>query len=130
MIVNGADVPPLSFPGLFGGHGILESRRLLTAMRHSNLKAIALNRLPPGSSIGRHQHVGEEDFYFCLSGQGLVTDNIQEHPFTPGTLQITRDGEYQGLRNIGTADLVFLAGLVLTSRPTPSRPRAIRSRKP
>lgn len=122
MIVVAPDILPSSFPALFGGQGVLESRRLINPVSGSNLKAVVLNRLPPGASIGRHQHVGEEDFYFCLSGQGIVTDNDTEHLFAPGILQITRDGEYQGLRNTGAGDLVFLAGLVLTTSPRTPEP--------
>lgn len=114
MILRATDIAPTLFPHLFDGTGTLQSRRLLTPTGGSNLRAVVVNCLPPGSSIGRHRHVGEEDFYFGLSGEGLVLDHDEERPFAAGTLQITRDGEYQGLRNTGSTDLVFLAALVAT----------------
>ena len=39
-------------------------------------------------------------------------DNGEEHPFTPGTLQITRDGETQSIFNTGETELVFLGALI------------------
>ena len=44
----------------------------------------------------------------------IPVDNGVEHPFTPGTLQITRSGETQALRNAGETELVFFAALVET----------------
>jgi hypothetical protein len=44
----------------------------------------------------------------------VVIDNGVEQPFTPGTLQITRSGESQALRNTGETELVFFAALVAT----------------
>ena len=77
-------------------------------------KSGGLVRLEPGASVGDHSHKGDEDFYFCISGTGIVVDNGVEHPFIPGTLQITRDGESQAIRNTGETELVFLGALVAT----------------
>ena len=72
--------------------------------------------MEPGASIGPHSHHGEEDFYYCISGSGIVVDNGVEHTFTPGTLQITRDGETQAIRNTGETELVFLGALVANQK--------------
>jgi mannose-6-phosphate isomerase-like protein (cupin superfamily) len=112
MIVDSSHVVPRTFSGLFGGRGEVESRLLQSATEGSQLKAFALNRLPPGASIGMHRHAGDEDCYYCLSGCGLVRDGSEEYPITAGVLQITRNGETQALRNTGTEDLVYLAVLI------------------
>jgi uncharacterized cupin superfamily protein len=99
-----------------GGNGVVRTRTILSECHPgSPLAGLVVNRLAPGSSIGIHPHHGEEDFYFCLSGTGVVHDNGVDRPFYPGVFQITRSGETQGLRNTGSEDLVFLGGLVKTS---------------
>ncbi|MGF1529818.1 MAG: cupin domain-containing protein [Puniceicoccaceae bacterium] len=114
MVVPPASTPEEIAQGVRGGQGLVYSRRLLGPHPGSAIQNVGLVRLPPGSSIGLHGHQGDEDAYFCLSGQGIVTDNGVEHSFTPGTLQITRHSETQALRNVGPDDLVFLGILAQT----------------
>ncbi len=95
-----------------GGTGTVHAHKLVDLFPGSAIKSIGVVRLEPGASVGDHSHHDEEDFYYCLSGQGVVVDNGVEHPFTPGTLQITRDGETQAIRNTGETELVFLGALV------------------
>lgn len=95
-----------------GGNGTVYAHKLLDLFPGSAIKSVGLVRLEPGASIGAHSHYGEEDFYFCISGVGTVVDNGEEHPFTPGTLQITRDGETQSISNTGETELVFLGALI------------------
>lgn len=97
-----------------GGTGTVTAHKLLDLFPGSAIKSVGVVRLEPGASIGEHSHEGDEDFYYCLSGYGVVVDNGVEHPFTPGTLQITRSGESQALRNTGETELVFFAALVST----------------
>ena len=99
-----------------GGTGTVYAHKLLDLFPGSAIKSVAVVRLEPGASVGPHSHQGEEDFYFCLSGTGVVVDNGVEHPFTPGTLQITRDGETQAIRNTGETELAFLGALVATDQ--------------
>ncbi len=112
MVVKGNEVAPVVNEGVRGGDGAVFAHLLAGEAAGSKIRAIALNRLTPGGSIGLHKHEGEEDFYFCLSGEGLVTDDTGEHPFTEGTFQITRSGETQALKNTGKTELIFLAGLI------------------
>jgi mannose-6-phosphate isomerase-like protein (cupin superfamily) len=100
------------YPNLWQGQGTIASQRIVEGLTGSAIKAIVVNRIPPGASIGQHCHHNEEDCYFCISGQGVVEDNGVEHPFVPGTLQITRDGQTQAIRNTGTEDLVVFAFLI------------------
>jgi uncharacterized cupin superfamily protein len=116
MLVHIDHITPENLNNVRGGDGPVVALRLLGEAAGSAIKGIGITRLPPGSSVGFHEHHGEEDFYFCLSGQGVVLDHDQEKPFTPGTFQITRSGQAQAVRNTGEEDLVFLGGLV-ASRP-------------
>ncbi|ADE54331.1 cupin domain-containing protein [Coraliomargarita akajimensis] len=114
MIINVHSVVPETAEGVRGGIGTVHAHKLLDLYPGSAIKSVGVVRLEPGAEIGDHSHHGDEDFYFCLSGTGIVIDNGIESPFTPGTLQITRHGETQAIRNTGETELVFLGALVAT----------------
>lgn len=114
MINNVHDVIPEVAENVRGGIGCVTAHKLIDLFPGSAIKSVGIVRLEPGASVGDHSHIGDEDFYYCISGSGIVVDNGIEHPFTPGTLQITRDGESQAIRNTGETELVFLGALVGT----------------
>ena len=66
--------------------------------------------LPPGSTIGWHQHVHETEPYYILSGEGDFTDNdgtvTKVHQGDICTIKV---GDYHSIANNGTEDLVFIA---------------------
>jgi mannose-6-phosphate isomerase-like protein (cupin superfamily) len=73
-----------------------------------NLKLIFRKRaLKPGAAIGYHQQT-EDEIYYVLSGQGLMTLDGKEYPVTPGTAILTRTGSSHGLKQTGPDDLVIL----------------------
>lgn len=114
MIKNLHEVIPEVAEGVRGGQGSVTAHKLLDLFPGSAIKSVGIVRLEPGASVGEHSHQGDEDFYYCISGRGIVVDNGVEYPFTPGSLQITRDGESQAIRNTGETELVFLGALVAT----------------
>ncbi len=114
MIISVHEVVPEVAENVRGGKGTVSAHKLLDLFPGSAIRSVGVVKLEPGATIGLHDHHNEEDFYFCLSGQGVVEDNGVEQPFTPGVLQITRDGESQAIRNTGETELVFLAALVKT----------------
>ena len=63
--------------------------------------------LKPGAAIGYHQQT-EDEIYYVLSGQGLMTLDGKEYPVTPGTAILTRTGSSHGLKQTGPDDLVIL----------------------
>lgn len=65
--------------------------------------------IPPGSSIGYHQHVGEEEVYFVLKGRGEVNDDGKVCEVKPGDLVLTRSGSYHGIRCLGDEPLEIFA---------------------
>ncbi|CAI8279716.1 MAG: Oxalate-binding protein [Opitutia bacterium UBA7350] len=114
MIIKVDSVIPEVAENVREGVGTVTAHKLVDLFPGSAIKSVGIVRLEAGASVGSHTHYGEEDFYYCLSGEGVVVDNGEEHPFTPGTLQITRDGETQAIRNTGETELVFLGTLVAT----------------
>jgi mannose-6-phosphate isomerase-like protein (cupin superfamily) len=114
MIKSVHEIVPDIAEAVRGGSGTVYAHKLLDIFPGSAIKSVGLVRLEPGASVGAHSHQSEEDFYYCISGSGVVVDNGVEHPFLPGKLQITRDGESQAIQNTGETELVFLAALVAT----------------
>lgn len=72
-------------------------------------RLFAKNVLKPGSSIGLHEHVGDFETYFILSGEGQVNDNGELKSVKPGDVIITKNGENHSIENIGSVDLEFIA---------------------
>lgn len=66
-------------------------------------------RLPPGASIGTHQHEGEDEVYIILSGEGLLDDGHTKTPVHTGDAVLTGNGESHAIANTGTTDLEMVA---------------------
>ena len=66
--------------------------------------------LPPGATIGWHQHVHETEPYYILSGVGDFKDNDGTvTQVTAGDICKILPGQYHAMENNGTEDLVFIA---------------------
>lgn len=66
--------------------------------------------LPPGSTIGWHQHVHETEPYYILSGVGDFKDNDGTvTKVTAGDICTILPGQSHSMANNGTEDLVFIA---------------------
>jgi mannose-6-phosphate isomerase-like protein (cupin superfamily) len=91
--------------------------------------------IPPGSVEGTHRHIGSEELYYVVSGQGLAymrdgddpsageyplvkrqvygigERDCREVPVGPGSVLFTKSGGVHGIRNPGTEPLRFVAFL-------------------
>lgn len=66
--------------------------------------------VPPGASLGFHQHIGETEPYYILSGEGNFTDNDGTvTKVGPGDCCIIEPGQSHGIANTGTENLEFMA---------------------
>ena len=67
----------------------------------------------PASSIGWHQHVGETEPYYILSGEGLFTDNDgSKTKVRPGDVCLIRNGDFHSIENLSdTEDLALMAAI-------------------
>ena len=76
----------------------------------SVFQAIADQTLEPGSGLGYHQHVENEELCVIISGHGTFIDegNV-EKPVGPGDMTLTLKGQSHGLTNTGSETLRFLA---------------------
>jgi len=68
--------------------------------------------LPPGASIGPHDHVDEDEIYIIQKGQGLMTDGGKEFPVAAGDAILTGQGASHSIKNAGSEDLVVTAVII------------------
>ena len=68
----------------------------------------AKGTMPPGTTIGLHPHVEDEEIYYILKGKGLVTDDDDVEEVGPGDAIVTGAGSKHALENIGSDDLEFI----------------------
>lgn len=93
-----------------GGQGDYFVRTLLSDVPDSAFKYVRDLTLYPGSSIGEHPHVGDDEIYFVISGTGIMVVDGEEQRLGPGSVVLTPSGSSHGLRNSGEEDLrIFVA---------------------
>ncbi len=96
-----------------GGKGPMDSRMSFSPASPivgSHFAAAGLNTLMPGSSVGFHEHLQDEEIYVIFSGNGHYVDNDgKKHPVKPGDLTLCCQGEKHGLENTGSEPLTFIA---------------------
>jgi len=65
----------------------------------SNLSFIDYVEVPPGASIGFHRHGNNEEIYFIIEGQGIMTTNDDKYSVSSGDLILNRPGWSHGFEN-------------------------------
>ena len=94
------------------GEGKATLVQLVNCENEKNVRLISEISLPPGASIGKHNHENEAEYYIILSGSGLVDDNGKEVKVEKGDAVITKDGAFHSIVNNGAVPLVFHAVIV------------------
>jgi mannose-6-phosphate isomerase-like protein (cupin superfamily) len=94
------------------GNGTVHFTHFADGSTQKNARMLAELTLPPGASIGYHRHDSETEYFFILSGNGVVNDNGKEVPVAKGDAIITGNGASHSIANTGTVPLVFHAVIV------------------
>lgn len=76
-------------------------------------RLFSIIQVRPGEEVEYHKHIGENETYFILSGQGSYNDNGTKVEIGPGMVTFTPSGESHGIKNTGDEDLVFIALIVV-----------------
>ncbi len=79
----------------------------------SKTRQYARMTLEPNTSIGYHDHVGEEEVYYILHGCGIVTENGKKYPISEGDSILTGNGAGHAIENSGPEPLVILAAIMM-----------------
>lgn len=119
-------------------NNIIEMRWLFQRELGSSLVFFHEVTIPPGTVEGTHQHIGTEELYYIVSGQGVAyigehddpataglpsvqrwiyglgTKPCKEVPVKPGSVIFTKSGGIHGIRNPGSDPLKFVAFLYHT----------------
>ncbi len=90
-----------------GGEGMIGFHRLAERENLSGrCNFIDLAVVPPGASIGRHTHAGdEEEFYLVLDGEGTMWREEEEIAVRAGDLIRTPPGGTHQLVNTGSSPI-------------------------
>ena len=66
----------------------------------------------PGSSLGYHEHWGESETYYIISGEAEYNDNGTPRPVRAGDMTYTPSGCGHALRPTGDQPVVFMALII------------------
>ena len=96
------------------GKGEIKIERILDEAEYGDKCGLyAKVTIPAGSALGYHEHHGEGESYFILSGSGEYNDNGTTRTVKPGDTTWTPSGSGHGLDNAkGAEDIVFMALIV------------------
>ena len=97
-----------------GGKGNMKLEKLLTAAEMKDKCGLfARVTLHPGDVLGYHEHHGNNECYFILSGEGEYNDHGVKRLVKAGDVTWTPDGSGHGLSNEnGQEDIVFMALII------------------
>jgi mannose-6-phosphate isomerase-like protein (cupin superfamily) len=118
---------------------IIEMRWLIQQQLAGGLVFFHQVTIPPGCIEGTHQHIGTEELYYIIEGEGNIYAGANDDPNTatyptvvrpiygleprpcrelpvkPGNLIFTKSGGIHGIRNTGDVPLRFVAFLYHTT---------------
>lgn len=97
-----------------GGDGHVIIKRLLNEQQlNGKCRMFSEVTLEPGCSLGYHEHHGDSEAYYIVSGSGIYNDNGKDRPVQAGDLTFTPSGQGHAIANSGDTDLVFMALIIL-----------------
>jgi len=102
-----SDMKQLPLPRCHNGVGNLLWTEVLnfTTEKERKLNFFHNNILKPGVSIGIHNHEHDEEYYYIMSGRGIMTLDGKEFEIGPGDITAVYPGGSHGLRNHTDSDL-------------------------
>ncbi len=99
---------PLDQTYCHGGEGTIKFRRILEKEFNAKISFLDYTILPPGTSIGFHQHVHNEEVYIILKGKGLMAVDAEETEVGEGDVILTPSQSSHGLKNHTAHNLEIL----------------------
>lgn len=101
-----ARIPWQEFPGHFGG----ALSKALVGPENSGTSRIdfRISRYAPNAYVQEHVHKVQEQIYYVLEGEGVLTLNEDKHLMRPHDYVYLPPGVRHSFTNTGLAGLVFL----------------------
>lgn len=93
-------VPAMTLEMDHGGVGAIEFRRLLSSIDFvAPIDFVDFTVVAPGSAIGVHEHVNNDEIYCIAKGMPMVWVEGEERRLHPGSISVVRSGQRHGLTN-------------------------------
>lgn len=97
-----------------GGKGEVEIKHIFRKDELTGkCRLLARITLAPGSSIGLHEHIDEEEVFYIIRGRGQVVDNGTTVEVSAGDAVLTGGGKSHSIENIGDEPLELMAVVLL-----------------
>ena len=106
FVENMAKVAWQEFPGHFGG--ALSKALVGPDNADSKLLDFRISRYAPNAYVQEHTHKIQEQVYYVLEGEGILTLNKERHLMRPHDYVYVPPGVRHSFTNTGTGGLVFL----------------------
>jgi mannose-6-phosphate isomerase-like protein (cupin superfamily) len=94
------------YPGHFGG--ALSKALVGPDNSGSSLLDFRISRYAPNAYVGEHMHKVQEQIYYVLEGEGVLTLDKERHLMRPHDYVYVPPGVRHSFTNTGTVGLVFL----------------------
>ena len=107
LIKRRDDMQREPLPECHGGTGALDWTTVLDGrdLRGRHLNFIHDDVLAPGVSIGVHRHEHDEEYYYVLSGRGVMTLDGERFEVKAGDITAVYPGGEHGLENSADEDM-------------------------
>jgi len=119
LVRRRADMRRRTREELHGGSGNIAQTVVLddSDIAGRSVNFIFDNVLPPGASIGPHDHTGpDEEYYMILAGRGQMSIDGRDHDVGAGDISAVFQGGRHELRNTGDEPLRLLVISVAGNR--------------
>lgn len=114
MIRNASDRKSETRENMRGGTGFVTIHHFFTPDEvTAPIRLCAEMVVPPGASVGLHEHRGEDELYFVTAGTGIISEGEREQRVATGDAILTGNGAAHAVRNDGQDDLRIIAVIML-----------------
>ena len=72
--------------------------------------SICTEELLPGGVIPAHKHINEDEYFYFISGTGIIIADEKESSFKPGTSAFVPKNTWHTIKNAGTDKVFFQFG--------------------
>lgn len=110
MIKTAADMKIETRTAMRGGAGAVTIRHYFQPEDFgAKIRLCSHLTLPPGTSIGSHQHTGEDEIFIVTKGTGQLDDGKTSTVVSAGDAILTGRGESHAIANTDSTDLEIVA---------------------
>ncbi len=106
LVEKMANIPWQQFPGHFGG--ALSKALVGPGNADTQRMDFRISRYAPAAFVEEHVHKIQEQVYYVLEGEGVLTTDDDKHLMRPHDYVYVPPGVRHSFTNTGTQGLVFL----------------------